>query len=302
MIKVVTPTLKKAGGPGVFMSRLLQYMQDHDMVRVVDSGGDVYFSTVWGDKTPARYKHVYRAAAAYYNTNQRRRHGLNKRIAKSIKKADHVVFQTWFARDLCQKILKSKARKFTIINNGFDAPVSSTPNDGPPVFVACANWKDPAKRGGAIIKAFTRANIENSKLILIGPNISSGRDRVKCVGATTEEGIIQHLRRRPFFIHLCYAEACPNVVVEALSFGCPIICNNIGGTPEIVKDSGVIANCDALFVFARRDINVSRLNIGKVVESIRDSVNRTWNISRPDLSMKVCASSYLSVFKEVVSS
>ena len=41
-------------------------------------------------------------------------------------------------------------------------------------------------------------------------------------------------------IHLAWLDHCPNVVVEALSQKCPVICTDSGGTKEIVGQSGLI--------------------------------------------------------------
>jgi glycosyltransferase involved in cell wall biosynthesis len=41
-------------------------------------------------------------------------------------------------------------------------------------------------------------------------------------------------------IHLAWLDHCPNVVVEAISQGCPVICTDSGGTQEIVRSNGVI--------------------------------------------------------------
>jgi len=305
MIKIITPNLKNSGGPGIFVSRLLEYMQEHEFIQVVKKGGDINFSTVWGDKLLKGYKHVYRAAAAYYNTNQKRRHGLNKRIARSIKQSDHVIFQTRFAKNMCQKILKTQAKKSCIIYNGFDTSKYNhidlyDVSDVDHLFVACVGWSSPAKRGSSIIKAYNRAKIENSKLIMIGSGIETNNPNIVCTGRLPMDQIVSYLKNKPYFIHICYAEACPNVIVEALSFGCPVVCNNIGGTPEIVDESGIIARCDTPFIFKRRPVKVDKLNIGNVSKAMRDVITKEWNIHRPDLSMSICADKYYEVFKKVM--
>ena len=41
------------------------------------------------------------------------------------------------------------------------------------------------------------------------------------------------------FLHPSENDNCPNVVLEAMSSGLPIIYHNSGGTPEIASDYGV---------------------------------------------------------------
>lgn len=307
MIKLVTPKIKKSGGPGIFMFRLLEYMQEHELVKVVDRYGDIHFSTVWGDKFLKGHKHVYRAAAAYYNLNQKKRHGLNKRIAQSIKNSDHVIFQTKFAKNMCQKILKTRAKKSSIICNGFNTSIYDhiTPEDVSDIehlFVACSDWTSTAKRGVWIIEAYKRAKISNSKLVIIGPGIKKTNDKnIIFLGKSSIEQISAYLKNQPYFIHICYAEACPNAAIEALSFGCPVVCNNIGGTPEVVNEDGVIAECDNPFIFKRCNVKVNNFDINKVSSALNDITLKMWNIYRPDLSMSVCANKYYQVFKDVIS-
>ena len=41
-------------------------------------------------------------------------------------------------------------------------------------------------------------------------------------------------------IHLAWLDHCPNVVVEAVSQGCPVICTDSGGTKEIIGEGGLV--------------------------------------------------------------
>jgi len=303
VIKVVTPKIKKSGGPGIFMDRLLRYMQDHEMVRIVKKG-DLYFATVWLGSPPKGHRSVYRAASAYYDSNQKKRHGLNKKIAKAIKSAYHVVYQTKFARRLCQKVLKSKAKRYSIIHNGFDATEYNNINPlqlGNKTFVACSGWNNDAKRGNTIIKAFNRAQLPGCRLIMLGGGLDKKKfDNVKKVGKMGIESIVKYLKSRPIFVHLCYADVCPNVVVEALSFGCPVVCNNIGGAPELVKEDGIVAACDRPFVFKRRPVNYKVADLSSISNAMQAASEIKWNVDRPDLSMKECAKQYYDVFEGVL--
>ena len=41
-------------------------------------------------------------------------------------------------------------------------------------------------------------------------------------------------------IHLAWLDHCPNVVVEAISQDCPVVCSASGGTKELVGSGGFI--------------------------------------------------------------
>lgn len=322
MIKVMMMPIKKSGGPGIFMHRLMNYMQEHEMVQWADETKepDVYISTVWRGKPPKGCKVIYRAASAYYNAHDKKRRGLNKKLGIAIRAADHVVYQTNFARKLCEKVLgrhlgyKVKAKQSSIISNGFNMDqyndIKPDKKEFQHVFVACSNWTTRVKRGEVIVRAFRKAKISNSQLIMIGeyhPKKMSLKkkyiitNKIKMLGAQPITKIISTIKSASAFVHLSYVETCPNAVIESLSCGCPVICNNIGGTPEIVQDSGIIAKCDAPFIFRRRPVDIAPSNMNTIIDAFRNSVNTEWDISRDDLSMSICADKYKQVFEEVLS-
>ena len=60
-------------------------------------------------------------------------------------------------------------------------------------------------------------------------------------GRCDATGIAQWMRAADIFCLPSYSEGCPNVVVEALACGRPIVGTNVGGIPELVKkNSGIL--------------------------------------------------------------
>jgi glycosyltransferase involved in cell wall biosynthesis len=59
--------------------------------------------------------------------------------------------------------------------------------------------------------------------------------RVILPGRCDAVGIAQWMRAADVFCLPSYSEGCPNVVVEALACGRPIVATNVGGIPELVK-------------------------------------------------------------------
>jgi teichuronic acid biosynthesis glycosyltransferase TuaC len=64
--------------------------------------------------------------------------------------------------------------------------------------------------------------------------------RVILPGRCEATGIAQWMRAANVFCLPSYSEGCPNVVVEALACGRPIVATNVGGIPELVKESSGI--------------------------------------------------------------
>jgi len=295
------------GGPRIFVSRLMQYLSERGSIKTVDRRPDIYFSTVFAGKRPKGCHFVYRAAACYYDRNQLRRHGINQKIKRAIEKADSVVFQTGFARRLCFKVLgvsKAHKSKSTIIFNGFENKqfVDIEPARIPAknTFVANAAW-DRYKRLVLLMKAFVKAKIPDSALIIIGkPDVSIKGSNIISLGRCKLDSIVAVLKNQPYFVHMSYVDICPNAVVEALSYGCPVLCNNIGGTPELVGKDGIVAKCDAPFRFKRHCVNIGAKNMSPIVAGYQQIIHREWKINRDDLSMAHCASEYLRVFRKTM--
>jgi teichuronic acid biosynthesis glycosyltransferase TuaC len=61
--------------------------------------------------------------------------------------------------------------------------------------------------------------------------------RVTMPGRRDAAGIAQWMRAADVFCLPSYSEGCPNVVVEALACGRPLVATNVGGIPELVNET-----------------------------------------------------------------
>lgn len=87
-------------------------------------------------------------------------------------------------------------------------------------------------------------------------------------------------------------EGCPNVVLEALGSGRPVIASNVGGIPDMVSD--------------RTGILFQPLDISDIAHSFEQALERNWNSeeianSVKQLTWENAALSYLSVYKKAIS-
>ena len=69
---------------------------------------------------------------------------------------------------------------------------------------------------------------------------AGARDRVLMLGRQKAEGVASWMRASDVFCLPSYSEGCPNVVVEALSCGRPVVATSVGGVPELVDERGGI--------------------------------------------------------------
>jgi glycosyltransferase involved in cell wall biosynthesis len=187
-------------------------------------------------------------------------HTKNRNIRTLYDSANATVWQSKFDRNMtlrhwgtpgCQRfqgcVLPEPVS--CIIHNGVDltrvenitipelAKIRSTYDK---IFVCSSNWH-PQKRLKANIKLFDhlrKTQFPNSCLFIMGsnPDVMTTDPHVFYTGSQPSEVYLQVFSVADWMIHLAWADHCPNVVVEALSQGTPVICSEVGGTKELICD------------------------------------------------------------------
>ena len=296
----------KGGGPSVFMRRLRRYLVKHYDIQVTDRKPHLYLSAVWRGKPPKGAKTVHRVDNCYFDKLNKNRNRLNDKIKLAIKKANGVIYQSEFSFKLCKNVLGLRASKYVIIHNGFDESlcedVVQFEHGYKHLFVACALWR-PIKRPKSIMRAFRKAEIPDSALVMIGGGIRHppSDPRIICTGSISPAEAYRYYKAATAVIHISRHESCPNTAVEALAFGKPVICNNSGGTKEIVGNDGVVVDIDPVDKFNSFPMkNPENIDYEKISQAMREVVKKEWDISRPDLKMSTCAKRYMNFFNKIL--
>lgn len=213
--------------------------------------------TISGLLLQKRYgaKIVQRLDGAYYPANHGRLYALHNIKMKWAKQylANHIIYQSQYSEIVCEKFLGRPKTDSTIIYNGVDTDVFSPHGD--PAHVR----DNPTQKILISVGAFRRAEqIEplleatkqvykshpNLKLILIGPLGSSYTKSLVSLPFIQHVDTIGHaelpnyLRAADLFL-FSDRSACPNVVLEAMATGLPIIAFQKGAIPELIRDRGV---------------------------------------------------------------
>jgi len=172
----------------------------------------------------------------------------NKNILKTYKRADGVIFQSAFNKQLTETYF-GKHKNSTIIHNGADVELikniepiqNSVLNKYDNVWSCAASWR-PHKRLKDNIRYFLEHKGGNDCLVVAGkPDYHIKDPNIFYVGELNYEKLLSLYRRSKYFIHLAWLDHCPNVVVDARASGCQIICSSAGGTREIAGlDSTII--------------------------------------------------------------
>jgi glycosyltransferase involved in cell wall biosynthesis len=113
--------------------------------------------------------------------------------------------------------------------------------------VISANRFIPHKRVSSIVEAFANARTPHSRLILIGGGEEKEeravRDTIErleltqvvtCTGILQSAEIYELFKKASFYVSASLEEGFPNVFIEAMHYGLPIVATNVGGCKEMV--------------------------------------------------------------------
>lgn len=170
--------------------------------------------------------------------------GMNRNIHAAYDAAAGVVWQSEFDKAMSAKWFGP--RDGWVIPNGIELTKTELRSEAlgdiraryQKVFVCSANWH-PQKRLLDNITAFKsiRANQHPSSCLIVmgdNPDVQVADPDVFYTGSIRHDLCAEVYSIADWMIHLAWLDHCPNVVVEAISQGCPVICSSEGGTKELV--------------------------------------------------------------------
>ena len=303
------------GGKSLFMRRLADEFRKRYDISVVSEGKADISLNVIGIKHNQSKKKILRLDGVWHDTRKLWRRK-NKALKNSMNQADGVIYQSNFARRMCDIFLGEPKCPTKVIFNGSDPTVYDNVKSecffNKPVFLACSKWR-PHKRLRDIIESFLLANISNSALIVVGDIANSGISKKEMSNYVYHHNIFYHgkvhqnvlisiLKSVTASIHLCWFDACPNSVVEAIVAGVPVICNNTGGTWEIVGPSGgIICTVDEPYNFKPVDLyNPPSINRDCIADALIRCSEDQIQITRDHVLIKNIADQYLSFIESLL--
>jgi len=259
---------------------------------------------------------------------------MNYSKIKAIKESNIIVYQSDYSKKAYEHFCSDyKKKKSVIINNGVDLEKFSPKpkkvdndryaditGDLKLVFSGVARlWK----RSQEIVKLLPilKKYFPKTKLYFMGtldkPSKSiitklieknNLHDNVVFLGHINHDNLPYYYSKMDIMVHPAWFDACPNVVVEALSCGIPVVCPSSGGTPELVGEAGAIIEEDFNFDF-KEFYNIKKIptiNYSKYASEILKIKNNLKLYSRmareraiAKLDICIIADKYINVFKEV---
>lgn len=177
---------------------------------------------------------------------------LTKRLA--VERADHVICISETTRQDLLEITNINPAKVSVVYHGFDLTVKPTEFDGNAIdepYILYVGARGGYKNFARLFRAYgnTPALHKQCKLVCFGggqftraeqqlrQELGLAADRLLWVGGN--DRILSRLyRHATAFVYPSLYEGFGIPPLEAMSYGCPVVCSNGGSIPEVVGDAG----------------------------------------------------------------
>lgn len=180
-----------------------------------------------------------------------------RRLVEYALQADHIIYQSEFVVNTVGRILQNNGVECSrsIIHNGvdtetFNPEVGKMGFHGSPKILHIAYRKDNNKRYEEVVAMYREYFMKNkdANLVLLGRYPTEWMDynmgffngeKFQRMGVVTDLAMkAMIIRTCDFMFYPSFADPAPNVVLEALACGVPVLFNPYGGSTEIVLSDG----------------------------------------------------------------
>ncbi len=290
-----------SSGKAKFFIRLAKEMRKRG-VHIDNNNPDIYIYLP-GTKTSSNaIVNVLRLDGLIMNTRWDHK-AKNKKIFKSIKQSDAIIYQGNFCREAYEKFLGVSNKVCEVIPNGAH-PEEFLPRNPKKYFLANCKWK-PHKRLKDTIKSYSRAldmGLDADLMITGEPDYKKSHPRIKYLKWQSRDQVRKMLSEAIASIHLTWLDWCPNSMVEAVVAGCPIIYTKSGGHTELGEGSGIGIK-DTRWKFNLIDLysppKIDRNEVAKALLYMESNKEEQYLI-RNDLNIETTCDRYLSYFDKLL--
>ncbi len=194
---------------------------------------------IWTDHADLKY--IYQNHSLWY------KNPIGKVVFWLSKLAYAITLVSYSEELLIKQQLGNLPHNYQVIHNGVPSPnikPTSRPKDDKNsiIFVALSRLVD-TKGVAELIDAFSRLNKPNAKLWLLGEGpdknkfIKMAENNKNIVFFGFPDNALPLAAAGDIFVHPSYHEGFSLALIEACKMGLPIIACDVGGNPEIIKDS-----------------------------------------------------------------
>lgn len=147
------------------------------------------------------------------------------------------------------------------------------------------------KQQGRHFRIYLVGDGPDRNMLMEQANAAGLNEIITFVGTQPHEAIPVWLAAADVFCLPSKREGCPNVVLEALASGRPVVASKVGGIPELVNDSNGIL--------------VTPENAAALAKGLAEALERKWDHAAirnamQDSSWSSCASQYVEAYENVL--
>jgi len=211
---------------------------------------------------------------------------LRKRmVINTLKSVDHIIA---VSNDMKEKVVQEygvERKKVTVIPNGIDPKKFFRTNkldaqkqcglELGSKYILALSRLSPEKGLDSLIKAFLGVSRQDTTLLIVGdgPLKSKLEEMVKDLGiskkvlffgAVPHDETVKWYNAADVFCLPSLWEGCPNVVIESLACGIPIVASNVGGIPDLIPNDSY-----GILVPAGDPVSLAR--------ALDDALNKEWD-------------------------
>jgi glycosyltransferase involved in cell wall biosynthesis len=170
---------------------------------------------------------------------------INRRFRRGLLAADHVLYQSEFCKRSADEFLGEPRGSWEVLYNAVDvehfAPADKPPDEVPVLLLG----GDQTQEYRLELALRTLAHLPGTRLIVTGRLVSDPgrlldelalRDRVEFTGRYAQREAPGLFNRAHLLLHTKVLDPCPNLVIEAMACGLPVVYAKSGGTVELVGD------------------------------------------------------------------
>jgi len=310
------------GGPQVWTGRLRTLLEQRGYGITLDLNDEwaaalFIIGSEGIDTALARGRTVgYRVANAYLppwfevmgRTMGPEHHAANAAIARAIEASDVVIYQSRWSKEQLDRYLYERTDRYAVIYNGVDLEQFSPALRGPaglPV-LGSVGFQRYAYRLETLFEVSRRIQMPH-RLLIVGSLDGEAKDvmaryaedlhlgpRITYQPHVPPEQLPDLYRRMDVLIHPVSGDACPNVVVEALACGIPVVAPRFGGTAELIGTGGCVFDAEP-WVYDDRFIGAMTEATAKALERQEELSRLARQRAEAALGSEYMATQYLQV-------
>lgn len=255
-------------GPSVFVKNISSFFQDKgiEIALSCEEDCDLVFVVITTslelikEKKKSGAKILQRLGGVFFDKDKDYK-GMNLMLQNVLKEADLVIYQSQFAKEMCNRYLGMPDAISRVIYNPVDTsvftPYGKKIDFGSNVVLAVSTWR-PWKRLQDSVEAINELLKVRDDITFIiigrGVNIEGRSSHIRYLGEIPHHELPLYYRSADLFLFPSWLDGCPNVVLESLASGTPVICTDTGGTKELVGEGGIILKTGYVYDYEPKEM------------------------------------------------